>query len=136
MIVALDNVVKIQTQIAEVTLLEPGIVTVDYFPGSVESIECARKILEACQKLNSGKFWSVIVVLYNLESTSREVRNFYARKSAKMGCKSVALLTETYSSKLFANIFMKFNRPSMPTRAFLDKDVAMEWIMNHQNTNP
>lgn len=43
---------------------------------------------------------------------------------------SVAMFTKQYSLALLAELYMKINRPSVPTRLFMNRDEAIGWLQS------
>jgi hypothetical protein len=65
----------------------------------------------------------------NLYSISNKARIFAAKnESIRELNKAMAILTSSLATKMFANFFIKVNKPKTPTKMFDSKEKALNWL--------
>lgn len=65
--------------------------------------------------LKSGKF-------------QKRQEHFFASKKVTDLNIAMALITSSLTSKILANFFIKFNKPSSPTKMFKTREDALVWL--------
>ena len=64
---------------------------------------------------------------------SREARDYGATKEVVGLCSAMALLTGTsLPATIIGNFFIKFNKPSVPTKLFKKERKALDWLETYR----
>jgi hypothetical protein len=78
--------------------------------------------------LQQGNSMKVLVDTRGLFQITKEARAYAAEpKSAEMSI-AMAILSDSLGTKLLTNFFIKYNKPSTPTKMFTSKEKALEWL--------
>ncbi len=59
---------------------------------------------------------------------SKEVREFYASREMGDHISAMAVLVESFATKLIGNFFIRVNKPHFPTKLFTDEKEAIAWL--------
>lgn len=90
-----------------------------------------EEILESKQAridLQKGKPMKVLVDARGLFHISKEARDIAAEEHhAKMSV-AMALVSNSLSTRIISNFFIKFNKPKSPTKMFNSKSKALLWL--------
>ena len=86
------------------------------------------EIYKANQKLSEGSKYSLLVIIGKYTNVSPEARELAANKELSKNRTSLAFVTDSLAHKLVVNFFIKFNRPSTPTKLFTDEEEAIRWL--------
>jgi hypothetical protein len=69
-----------------------------------------------------------LVIIGKYTNVSPEARELAANKELSKNRTSLAFVTDSLAHKLVVNFFIKFNRPSTPTKLFTDEEEAIRWL--------
>jgi hypothetical protein len=58
-----------------------------------------------------------------------EVRDWAADKTKNPNTYTDAIIVKSFAHKIIANFYLKFNRPSKPTKIFTNLESAVEWTL-------
>lgn len=119
---------KIITRTAEISVDENGIVHKKYFDDIDIELEDSRENLRAVMQLTQGRSYVVLADGRIHARVSAEARQFAASKEASTNRIAEAILVSSVASRLTANFYIKFNKPSTPTRIFNDEAKALAWL--------
>ena len=86
------------------------------------------EIYKANQRLSEGSKYSLLVIIGKYTNVSPEARELAANKELSKNRTSLAFVTDSLAHKLVVNFFIKFNRPSTPTKLFTDEEEAIRWL--------
>jgi len=64
----------------------------------------------------------------NLTGISKEAREFYGGEMGVKGVKACALINNSFVTKTIINLFLKINKPAVPTKMFSDVNEAAKWL--------
>jgi hypothetical protein len=79
--------------------------------------------------IGGGKFFN----LYEFDAfsdVSPEVREFAASKTGNHHTIGDAIVISSFSQKILADFYLRFNKPAMPTKVFNDVVKASEWLLS------
>ena len=119
---------QILLQKSEVTLMEEGILHIHLRSGADLHLSDATLIVEAMGKLGGGKKFPVLIDAGEFVSVDQEVRIFSASEESNLYTLADAIAYYSLGQKLIANFYLNQNKPAVPTKAFPDKEKAIEWL--------
>ncbi len=108
--------------------IEDGIVHGIYKKNCIITLEVAKEIVALRLKLQAGKSYPGIA--YMLEGNSvftPEARKFLAKEGYE-GATRVALVTTSLARAVIANVFITIDKPPKPTKLFVSKEKALQWL--------
>jgi len=113
--------------------LRKDYVYVCYTDLCVIEIDDAKVLADMAIELCRGKAYPFITdVLGKTIRISNEAREYFAKYPPLISIrKSHAILVNNMASKLLANFFIKFHRPTEKTRVFTKLDDALAWIRSN-----
>jgi hypothetical protein len=103
-----------------------GIVQVVWVPRVAIVLEDATATIEATTQLTSGRRSPMLVDMRDTGPQDRATRAVWARPSAPLS--AVALIVGSPLSRMMGNLFITANRPTTPTRLFVDEASAVAWL--------
>ncbi len=81
-----------------------------------------------------GKKFYVLTEAEDLFSITKEARETGASKEFAADVEAVALYSNNFSLKLLGNLYIKINKPIVPTRLFDDRQKAEDWLRSLMKT--
>ncbi len=108
-----------------------GIVRTVVKPGAEITIKEAIENTELVRSVSRDSIRPLLVDTRNIRSISKEARDHFAMKGRKGGVNSIAMLTSSSVSKIIGNFFLGLNKPTVPTRLFLQENEAVKWLKSH-----
>jgi len=118
----------ILTRVAKVWLGENGIVQLNNFPNTQETLADAKENIAAVAKASQGRRLPLLADLRNLKSIDREAREYYAGNEAAKFFRACVLLIDSPVSRIMGNFFLNFNKPKFPVKLFTSESEAIEWL--------
>lgn len=89
----------------------------------------AKEIVESRIKLQQGKSILVLLDSGELHTITRGARAYFSEHDALHNLnKAMAMVSTSLPTRLFANFFIKFNKPFAPTKLFQVKSDGLEWL--------
>jgi hypothetical protein len=115
--------------------LREDYIYVSYVDLCVIELEDAKILSDIAIELCRGKAYPFITdVLGKTISISNEAREYFAKYPPLISIRtSHAILVNNMASKLLANFFIKFHKPTEATRVFTKFDEALTWIRSLSN---
>jgi hypothetical protein len=80
--------------------------------------------LQLCPK---GDF-PVLFETEDFVTITKEARELGASKEMAKDACAMAIMINSMAIRIFANFFIKFNKPMRPTKLFTDRDAAILWL--------
>jgi len=108
--------------------LRSGIIDSEYSPNLHITLQVAKKIIEDRLKVSSGVSYPCLADIRNLKRVNDDAREYLAGEEACQLITALAVLTNTPIQNLFANFYLKFNKPKVKTMLFTDKEKALRWL--------
>ncbi len=90
-------------------------------------IEAARKITDIANAMTGDKVHVNLVDIREMTFMSSEARKHFAIQN-KSTVKAVAVIMNSVLHRPLVNLYLKFSRPSLPTRMFDNEEKAIEWL--------
>lgn len=113
--------------VAEITYHDDSILIMRMNDKSNIDIEAARKIGEAASELSGDTIHANMVDIRGMTFMSSEARKYFGSQN-KDTVKAVAVVSNSALHKPLINLYLKFSRPSLPTRFFDDEESAKAWL--------
>jgi len=107
-----------------------GIVFCEYKPNLYVDMKVAKLTVESRQLATGGKDLPVFVDIRNLNRVEEEARKYLASKEAGENIKALAIIKAGFIVNLFANWFLKIDKPPFPTKLFTGSqmEMAVRWL--------
>jgi len=90
-------------------------------------METAEAMTKAGDEWNGDALCANLVDIRDMLFVDSKVRN-YAAAQYRPHVAGSAILTGSVFNVYFANLFMKFSQPKVPTKVFNDEDAAIAWL--------
>jgi hypothetical protein len=65
-----------------------------------------------------------------IKSITREARSFFTTNGRETNTIAFAIVIDSSVSKVVGNFFLGINKPAVPTRLFLNENLAIQWLQN------
>lgn len=121
------DVEKIETETA-LFFYEEDVLNIIFKDGADVSLEDARANLKARKEIQKEEKVKVFSDVSNVWQVSEQARKFFASSKVTDLNIAMALLTNSLTGKLLTNFFIKFNKPTTPTKMFNSKEKALAWL--------
>jgi hypothetical protein len=92
------------------------------------TLDIARHTLAERMKFTEQKNYPLLVDITHVKSVTKEARELFAHKDNTRGLSASALLTSSYLSKIIGNLFLKFNKPLIPTKIVNSKEEGVKFL--------
>ncbi len=119
---------KIELEKSSVELLDKGIIHIHLKAGCDIELSDAVLIVEAMGKLGGGKKYPVLIDAGEFCSLDKETRIFSAAVESNIFTLADAIAYCNLAQKLLADFYLKYNKPTVPTRIFSTKEEALTWL--------
>ncbi|PCJ89116.1 MAG: hypothetical protein COA57_02570 [Flavobacteriales bacterium] len=111
-------------RIVENNLIEVGLC--DYFEIDIETVrELHKTILNIAEK---GKKHILLVYLGHGTIATKKARDFAAKLAKGDLIIAEALLASNLAHRLMGNFYIKFHKPTRPSKVFIKKESAIKWL--------
>lgn len=114
---------------------EDGIIYTVFKPDVSLNLTVVKEVvsmrLQVSNKINSPIF----IDLRNVVYTDTEARKYMAKRESVEYLTAGGLLIDNEIMRLAGNIFIKIDKPLIPTKLFTDKDKAMRWLQPYRFIN-
>lgn len=114
--------------IATINYREDNILVMRMAKGISIDIEAAKNIGNTAAKLSGDLMHSNLVDLRGMAFMSSEARKYFASQD-KSTVKAVAVLSNPSLHKPLINLYLKFSRPTLPTKMFNTEEEAISWLL-------
>lgn len=90
----------------------------------------AKQLMDAYLKLGDGIKYPHLFVFMDMSLADRDVMKYMAEEANDFGVAD-AILVDSKAQKILANFYILVQRPKIPTRFFLVRDEAIEWLRSY-----
>ena len=118
---------KIETETV-IFFYEDDILNINFKEDADVKLENAKENLKARKAFQKEEKVKVLSDVSNVWNISKDARAFFATKQVTDLNIAMAMIAKSFSSKILANFFMKFNKPATPTKMFNSKEKALAWL--------
>lgn len=106
-----------------------GFVVARVDQGMEMSLEDAEDAVRVTFEVAGEKRLPVLVDLRGIRYQSRQARDYLSSSEMEKMFAAVALLIESPVSQVVGNFFMRLRQQPIPTRLFLDEQLAVDWLL-------
>lgn len=108
--------------------VEDSVMHITYKNGVTIDLEAARQIIKERLSFFEGKSYPVLLNGRGVKLMTKEARDFLAKGDAMKGVIALAILPGSYLTIIMANLFIKFSKPTVPTKVFKTRENATAWL--------
>lgn len=124
---------EIKLDYAKVQLFESKLVRIEIFSNNIIALSESRKINDAIGTLSEGTECFVLMVADEFTQFDRSAADFSASEEGLRYTIADALVVKSLSHKILANFYLKFNKPTKPSKIFTNEVDALEWLFSLTN---
>lgn len=107
----------------------------EYKPNTTVTLEVAKNQVMDRLAMSKGKAYPICGSIVNLKKVSNPAREFLGTDEAMKGVICFAIITNNSLQKMFANFYLTFKKSKIPTRMFISKEDALNWIEKNRFMN-
>lgn len=126
---------NIKFEYANVQLLDIGIIRIEMLGGSIIDLEESVQINIAEGELLNGEIGSGLVLMVADSTTqfTSDARDFSASKEGLRFSIAEAMVVKNLAQRLIVSFYLKFNKPSVPSKAFDTEEEAIKWLLSFKS---
>lgn len=113
---------------ADISIESDDLIKVKLFDNIDFEKKDAIELLKAFKELTAGNKYYMLTLTNDSFTATSEVREYVAENIASTGIIANAICIKSLPIRLIINAYVKFNKPSIPTKTFNTETVALEWI--------
>lgn len=88
----------------------------------------AEEAIEAINTITQGKKYYLLTETGNNFTASAEAREYMANKIGTTSIVANAIYLKSLPIRLIINVYVKINKPEVPTKVFNSEALALEWL--------
>lgn len=111
-----------------VVSIDDNVIHIHLKSGQEIELSDAVFIVEAMGKLGKGRKFPILIDAGEFSSVDKEARIFSAAAESNLYTLADAIAYCNLAQKLLANFYIKYNKPTVPTRVFPTKEEALIWL--------
>ena len=115
--------------------IENGIVYEVFKPDTILTIDVAKQVVIDRLKVSNEMTTPIFIDIRNLISSDSRARQYMASKGAVDYISAGAFLMDNELMRLLGNIFIKVDKPLIPTKLFTDTEKALTWLQSFKFLN-
>jgi hypothetical protein len=117
-----------------VNIYDNGLLETFINEGSYIDVRYLREGRSRLEKLNlPGKFY--VIAEGGFYQISREARKLCADKEYSANLAAVAVVLKHTATKIILELFLKIDKPVVPTKGFTSREQAFEWLEKMRGAN-
>lgn len=121
---------EIEVPSARIVIRTDGVMHIHIKVSTSFEIENSKEIFEAREKLAEGKPYPILYTSeYRFVTPSKEVKEYVSSIERTKLVLADAFVIGSFSQRLAAKIYLKLNKPSVPTEFFSTEDEAITWLL-------
>jgi len=121
---------SIEIEEAIITIVADGVMHVHLKVEHRFDLHHADNIYEARLKLAKGGKFAIMYTAPKFIRPTRAVRKHLASDERLLTTTADAFVINSIAHRLMANMYIRINKPKLPTAIFEDKQEAIEWLKN------
>ena len=114
---------------------ENGLVHEIFKPGCVLTMYAAKVIVRDRLYVSGQKISPIFIDLRNMVTADNASRAFLATRESQEYLSAGALLISNEIQRLLMNLWLKINKPLIPTKGFTDETKALTWLEQFKYLN-
>ncbi|MFI5203073.1 MAG: hypothetical protein ACHQF2_01155 [Flavobacteriales bacterium] len=119
---------SVSNEWATIHLCSDGVMEI-HFGDLQYNVEMAKKITNLCGEVCGGQKVLVLGVASEYSDVDTDARNFMSTPEALRYSLAEAFVLKSLSQRILGNFYLKFQRPSVPTRLFSSAVEARVWLL-------
>ena len=119
---------KIKTSISEMYIDSEEILHIEMLQGADVTLDKAKENFIAIKQLLNGKKALILINIKPGFKFRSEARIYAANNQNEFNRVATAFVVNSFAGKLVVNLYIKFNKPLVPTRMFLSEENALKWL--------
>ena len=112
---------------AKITYRDDNIIHVHY-EDKLFNLEEVKFIFETTRQNSPWVIAPVYITGNSFTNQEPEAKEYSGSSAVMNHCSAIAFLSKTIGEKMMANFFIKFIKPSKPTKFFSNEDDAINWL--------
>ncbi len=118
---------KISTKGAQIHFRPDGIIHVHY-DDELLDLETVKNVFFVTRENSPWDIAPIYITGGTFTNQEKEARKFSGSEDVMRHCSAIAFLSKAAGEKLLANFFIKFMKPSKPTKFFNTEEEAINWL--------
>jgi hypothetical protein len=111
--------------------IENGILFSQYQKNLVIDLDIAKKIVAERLAFSKGVSFPIMIDFTNLRSVTKDARDYMNQPDGGLkGLTCGAFIGNNAVAVLFINLYLRINKPIIPSKFFTKKDEALEWLQS------
>ncbi len=106
---------------------EDKIISIVYYPGVIVDEKIVKEVISIALRMVDSPKFALLIDTRDVMYVTKEAREISATTEAGRIIASAILLNNSILREIF-NIFINFNKPLYPTKAFSSYEKAYEWL--------
>ena len=91
-------------------------------------VDGAKSVVTLRKSVQNGDSHPAVIDIRNMTKVTKEARAYLASQEACDGIMKVAIIIDSNFSMVLGNIYLKINRPPVPSKLFTSLHEAKAWI--------
>lgn len=118
---------NIRVKGATITYMDERIIHVNY-DDELLDLETVKNVFYTSRENSPWEVAPVYITGGTFTNQDVDARKFSSSEEVMKHCSAIAFLSKTMGEKLLANFFIKFMKPSKPTRFFSSHEDCINWL--------
>lgn len=131
MSISTEDIERIETTAYYTWMGNDGVARTYVKKGAVVTLDEAKENSEAVMSLEGEKY-PLLVNTCGIKSITKEARDHFAVNNRATKITAMAIVIDSPLTKTVGNFFMKFSKPSVPSKLFSTEETAIEWLNNYK----
>lgn len=127
---------KLVIHCAELEIQGEDIIKIKLFDDFDFEKKDSEDIIRAINTLTSGKAYYLLTETGNHFTATSEAREYMAKEISSTSIIANAICLRSLPIRLIINVYVRLNKPSVPTKTFNSEATALEWINDFRNGFP
>jgi hypothetical protein len=93
------------------------------------NLDIAKRIVQARIEFTQGESYPILIDFSHLKSATKEARDYMNDPDGGLkGLVGGAFLSNSVVATVFINLYLKINKPIIPSKFFTEKAEALNWL--------
>ena len=120
---------EVEVPSAKIAIREDGVMHVHIKVSSSFEMENSKEIFEARESISEGRKFPILYTSeYRFLTPSKEVKEYISSRPRTGLVLADGFVIGSFSQRLAAKIYLKRNKPEVPTGFFSTEEEAIEWL--------
>ncbi|MDQ3048354.1 MAG: hypothetical protein M3R27_12455 [Bacteroidota bacterium] len=119
---------KIRTSTTELYVDDDGILRVKVFANAVVTLEMIKVNYAVYKELLGDKKVLLLIDSREKYTFTKEARAYAASTEVALNRIATAFVVASFGGWLIASVYIRFNKPAIPTRMFASEAKALKWL--------